>query len=107
MLEEKLNKLPIEIKAMFLEIKELIYEVMPNLVECLWAGLPTYSTSKEKFVRIIPFKDHINIEALALDVYKTDLRDYKFTPKNMLQIYAGEIIPKDILYKVFKETLSI
>lgn len=107
MIEEKLNKMQIEIKNMFLEIKTIVLEVSPNAIESLWAGLPTYSTSKETFVRIIPFKDHINVEAMALSTYKDSLEDYKFTPKNMLQIYVGEEIPKEILYNVFKETLLV
>ncbi|MDE5856168.1 MAG: DUF1801 domain-containing protein [Anaeroplasmataceae bacterium] len=107
MIEEKLNKLPLEVKGMFLEIKDIVYNVAPNTIETLWAGLPTYSMSKEKFVRIIPFKDHINVEAMALSAYKDSLEDYTYTPKNMLQIYVGEEIPKDILYKIFKETLLV
>ncbi|MDE7212952.1 MAG: hypothetical protein K2N42_00055, partial [Anaeroplasmataceae bacterium] len=85
----------------------IVAVVSPNAIESLWAGLPTYSISKEKFVRIIPFKDHINIEALALITYKESLKDYKFTPKHMLQICVGEPIPRAILLKVCKETLSI
>ena len=107
MIEEKLKKFPVEIKNMFLEIKSIIAEVSPNAMENLWAGLPTYSISKEKFVRIIPFKDHINIEALALISYKESLKKYKFTPKNMLRIFLSDTIPKDILLQFFKETLSI
>ncbi|MDE7095222.1 MAG: DUF1801 domain-containing protein [Anaeroplasmataceae bacterium] len=107
MIEEKLNKFPVEIKNMFSEIRGLVFKVAPNVIESLWAGLPSYSVSKEKFVRIIPFKDHINIEALALKAYKDSLEGYIFTTKNMLQIFVGDTIPKNILLNAFKETLAI
>lgn len=68
-------------------------------------GLPSYYAG-EKFVRIIPFKDHINVEAAALINYRAQLFDYKFTPKNMLQIFVGQAVPADVLKKVFTETLS-
>ena len=38
----------------------------------MWAKLPTYYVG-ESFVRLIPFKDHINIEAKAVPV-KTPLK---------------------------------
>lgn len=35
--------------------------------EKMWAKIPSYYYG-EKFVRIIPFKDHINVEAEGLDI---------------------------------------
>lgn len=71
----------------------------------MWAGMPSFY-SGVNFVRIIPFKDHINIEALALNKFKNHLQDYKFTPKNMLQIYLGQSIISEILKEVFFQSLN-
>lgn len=106
MTEEKIGKFPREIQEMFFKLKEIIYGAAPAVEEKLWAGLPSYY-SGEAFVRLIPFKDHINIEASALTDFKTQLRGYKFTPKNMLQIFAGQTIPADILTAVFTQTLAV
>lgn len=40
-----------------------------ELEEVLWAKLPSYYVGKS-FVRLIPFKDHINIEAQAAVFHK-------------------------------------
>lgn len=60
----------------------------------------------ESFVRLIPFKDHINIEAKPLVKYKDELDDYKMTPKGMLQIFVNQEIPEELLLKVFQESLE-
>lgn len=49
-------------------------------------------------MRLIPFKDHINIEAKTLVKYKDELADYKMTPKGMLQIFVNQEIPEELLW---------
>lgn len=66
--------------------------------------MPSYYLA-DSFVRLIPFKDHINIEAKAISEHTEDLLGYKITPKGMLQIYANEPIPIEILKLIFVETL--
>ena len=106
MFEEKMSNYPQEIRDLFSRLNDLVFAVVPTGEVRLWAGLPSYYVV-EKFVRLIPFKDHINIEAVALINHKAQLSDYKFTPKNMLQINIGQEIPSEILTKVFAETLSV
>lgn len=105
MFEEKTSKYSQEIRDLFSRLNDLIFAAVPTVQTKLWAGLPSYYVG-EKFVRLIPFKDHINIEAAALVNHKAQLSDYKFTPKNMLQINIGQSIPYEILTKVFDEILS-
>ena len=64
------------------------------------------ATEDLKFVEVIPFKDHINIEAQSIIQHKEELADYKITPKGMVQIYLKQIIPCDILKQIFAETLG-
>lgn len=101
-----LEKYPDEIIAMFTDLRKLIYDSVPSeLTETMWAKLPSYYNG-EKLVRLIPFKDHINIEASAVIQHKDKLADYKITPKGMLQIYVKQVIPSDILKQIFVETLG-
>ena len=58
------------------------------------------------FVRLIPFKDHINIEARAVLAHGEALTLYKITPKGMLQIYQGHEIHAEALKRIFAETLG-
>ena len=100
-----IEKYPAEIIDMFKALRKLLYDsVSLDLVETLWAKLPSYYVG-ESFVRLIPFKDHINIEATAIIEHKEELTGYKITPKGMLQIYVNQSIPNDILAQIFIETL--
>lgn len=101
-----LEKYPQEIADMFTVLRQLIFDsVSVDLNETMWAKLPSYYNG-DKVVRLIPFKDHINIEASAVIQHKDMLADYKITPKGMLQIYAKQSIPSDVLKQIFVETLG-
>ena len=95
-----------EIQSLFYHIRELVIKGVPNEIEeKLWAKLPSYYV-EDRFVRVIPFKDHINVEAVAIPQHKSQLEQYKITPKGMLQIYLNQEIPYDVLQAVLKETLG-
>ena len=97
---------PDEIREMFTELRQLIFDsVSAELTETMWAKLPSYYNG-DKVVRLIPFKDHINIEAQAIIQHKDELSGYKITPKGMLQVYVKHSIPKDVLLQAFAETLG-
>ncbi len=90
---------------MYQALRTLILDSAPApLQEKLWARLPSYYAG-EAFVRLIPFKDHINIEASAAAAYRQALAGYKMTPKGMLQIFLGQEIPADALRRIFEDTL--
>lgn len=105
MFEEKINKYPVESRDLFSKLNGLIFAVAPSVQARLWGGLPSFYVG-ERFVRLIPFKDHITVEAAALKKYKAQFSDCKFTPKNMLQIGVKQQIPYDVLTKAFDETLN-
>ena len=101
-----IEKYPDEIREMFTALRQLIFDSVPaELTETLWAKLPSFYAG-ENFVRLIPFKDHINIEAQAIIQHKDELSGYKITPKGMLQVYVKQSIPKDVLLQAFAETLG-
>lgn len=91
---------------MFNILRQMIFDsISCELAEELWAKLPSYCVGKS-FVRLIPFKDHINIEAQAVISHKEELTDYKITQKGMLQIYLKQDMPSEILKQIFVETLE-
>ncbi len=104
--KEYIGKYPSNIIEMFSGLRQLIYDSTPSDPnEILWAKMPSYYVG-ENFVRLIPFKDHINIEANAITEHKEELTGYKITPKGMLQIFLKQDIPTDILKGIFAETLG-
>ncbi len=101
-----IDKYPKEIIDMYSELRQMVFEsVLVEPKEELWAKLPSYYVGAA-FVRLIPFKDHVNIEAQQVIKYKEELKGYKITPKGMLQIYVNQNIPKEVLTLVFSETLT-
>ncbi len=103
---EYINKYPSEIVDMYNNIRQIIFDsASSEPEETLWAKLPSYYVG-ETFVRLIPFKDHINIEANAISEYKDVLSGYKVTPKGMLQIFLKQELPIDVLKQIFAKTLT-
>ena len=100
------DKYPNEIVDMYNNIRQIIFDsVSSKPEETLWAKLPSYYV-EERFVRLIPFKDHINIEANAVSEYSEVLSGYKVTPKGMLQVFLKQELPVDVLKQIFAKTLG-
>lgn len=104
--KDYIDKYPSEIIDMYNDLRDLIFDsVSCEIEETLWAKLPSYYVG-ESFVRLIPFKDHINIEAQAVIQHKEELAGYKMTPKGMVQIYLEQDIPYEVLKQIFIETFE-
>lgn len=79
-----------EVKELYMRLRTLIYDsVSYEIEEKLWAIIPSYYVG-EFFVRLIPFKDHVNVEETSVLAHKKELGGYKITPKGMLQIYLKQ-----------------
>ena len=103
---EYIAKYPNEIIDMYDTLRKLIFDsASSEPQETMWAKIPSYYVG-ESFVRLIPFKDHINIEAKAVSKNTEMLSGYKVTPKGMMQIFLKQEIPTDVLKKIFVETLG-
>lgn len=101
-----LEKFPREVTDLFHTLRNIIFDSASSKPdELLWANLPSYYVGTS-FVRLIAFKDHINIEAKTAVKHKNELTGYKITPKGMLQIFLGQDIPVCVLQQIFTETLG-
>ena len=104
--KEYIEKYPKEIIDMYSNLRQIIMDsVSYEPEETLWAKLPSYYVG-EAFVRLIPFKDHINVEAKAISLHIGELEGYKITPKGMVQIYLKQDVPCEVLKRIFTETLE-
>ena len=100
-----LEKYPQETVDLFKRLRELVYEsTSPAVAEKIWARLPSYYLG-HAFIRFIPFKDHINIEAEAVRLHQQELCEFRITAKGMLQIFVGQKLPEEQLKQIFSETL--
>ena len=101
-----IDKYPAEVVELFKALRQMIYDsIAVDLEETLWAKLPSYYNG-EAFVRLIPFKDHINIEARTAFRHKEELSGCKITPKGMVQVYVKQDVPFEVLKQIFIETLT-
>jgi hypothetical protein len=101
-----LEKFDDETRKRFMMLYELVHESTSQAIqEKLWAKLPSFYVG-DHFVRIIPFKDHINIEAKAIMSHKESLNGFQMTPKGMLQIKHIQIVPVEILKKIIQESFE-
>lgn len=106
LVKDYVDKYPSEIIERYNLIRQIVFDsVSCKPEERLWAKLPSYYVG-ESFVRLIPFKDHINIEAQVVIQHKEELAGYKITPKGMLQIFLKQDIPREVLKQIFAETLK-
>lgn len=104
--KDYINKYPSEIVDMYLNLRQIIFDSASDKPEeTLWAKLPSYYVG-DSVVRLIPFKDHINVEAKAVMQHAGELAGYKITPKGMVQIYLKQEIPYEALKQIFAETLK-
>lgn len=84
---------PSGIADMYQALRTLILDSAPApLQEKLWARLPSYYAG-EAFVRLIPFKDHINIEASAAAAHRQALTGYKRRPRACCRSSWDRIFP--------------
>lgn len=103
---EYVDKYSDEIIDLYNTLRKLILDSSSSEPqETLWAKIPSYYVG-EAFVRLIPFKDHINIEAKTISNHIDMLVGYKVTPKGMLQIFLKQEVPVDVLRLIFAETLG-
>lgn len=100
-----LDRYPDEIKALFEKIRDIVYSAAPAAEEKLWAKLPSYYAGG-RFVRLIPFKDHINIEAATIVGHRDELAGYSVTPKGMLKIGVKNELPAELLERIVAEALE-
>ncbi|MDD6882421.1 MAG: DUF1801 domain-containing protein [Eubacteriales bacterium] len=102
--EVYMQKYPKSVVDLFLSLRQTIYDSVTGvLTEKMWARMANYSIG-DKFVRLIPFQDHINMEAQAILQYKEELSEYKITPRGMLQIYLVQNIQSEVLIRIFAKT---
>ncbi|MDY0276848.1 MAG: DUF1801 domain-containing protein [Acholeplasma sp.] len=104
-INDKLSNYDDGIKDLFESLRSIIFEIEPNVEERMWAGLPSYYKGNN-FIRLIPFKTYINIEARSTLSYVDELKEYKITPKGMLKITSYEQVSRDLLGKIFLGTLA-
>ena len=103
-IEEYIEKYPEEIIRLFMKTRDIVLSIDGiSIEEKMWAKLPSYYYGG-KVVRIIPFKDHINIEADGLAKHASKFEDSSLHQRECLQIQYNQEVDFDALKTVFLDT---
>ena len=83
------------------KIRQLIREVVPDAVEVMSYGIPTFDLAGKHLVHFGAFKNHISFfpTSSPIPVFKKELKNYK-TSKGTIQFPLNEKIPYDLIRRI-------
>jgi hypothetical protein len=101
-------------KAMYTQLRSLIYQDNTNVCETLFVSNPYYYLKQYEGIKphfrpsimMVFYKDHVNIFAHAVKEYKARLEIYKVTDKETLQIYYDKPLLNGILIELFEKSIQ-
>lgn len=100
-LNQYLVEYPLESQNRYHQVKDLINSIEPDITPYMWGGVPTFQRGNH-YVRIIVFKDHLNINT-SIGISVKELNPtYIITPKGMVQIFHHESLDIDWLKTLFQ-----
>jgi hypothetical protein len=112
-LEEHYNSLNDTGKRMYDQLKALINQSQPNVIETMFVSNPYFYLKQYEHMKphyrpsiiLVFYKDHVNIFAEANTTYKSQLDIYTFTDKNTLKIYYNQLLLNAALIELFNKSL--
>jgi hypothetical protein len=102
MITEYMDKFETSVRTRFDEIQAILVDCGAKTIR-LWAGVPSYYLG-DRVIRVIVFRDHVNIESSQAIAFQPFLPEYKFTPKGMLQIFHNQTLPVEMLRQIAFKT---
>jgi hypothetical protein len=107
---EKLND---QAKSMFSQLRTLFFDIDKDMCETLFVSHPFYYLKQYESIKphsrpsimCVYYQDHVNIFASEIHMHTSTLTMYKITEKRTLQLYYDQPFMKDILMKVFKDSI--
>lgn len=107
---EKLND---QAKSMFSQLRTLFFDIDKDMCETLFVSHPFYYLKQYESIKphsrpsimCVYYQDHVNIFASEIHMHTSTLTMYKITEKHTLQLYYDQPFMKDILMKVFKDSI--
>jgi hypothetical protein len=113
-LEEHYNSLNDTGKRMYDELKALINQSQPNVIETLFVSNPYFYLKQYEHMKphyrpsiiLVFYKDHVNIFAHSVKAFRKELNMYKITDKDTLQIYYDQLLLHDVCISLFEKSLE-
>jgi uncharacterized protein YdhG (YjbR/CyaY superfamily) len=103
--ENYLEKLPQNIKEIFLKIREIVKSTAPNSEELMKWGMPSYYINGRKIIIIGASKKHLGIYGVKPETFKNKLEKYKYS-KGCIQFQYKEPVPYDLITEIVKRQIK-
>ena len=106
--KQYLDSFPEVTKNLIMELKDLIFEAVPEAKEIFKSNYFRYSlTDKSKFnqqIMITGYENHIGFypHSSIISLYEKELKDYK-TGKGTIQFQNNEPLPKELIIKIVQK----
>jgi len=100
---EKEQRIPLD------QIRTLVHEVVPDVVESIKWRMPTFSLpGGGDIIHMAAFKKHIGLYPLpeAIDEFQEALAPYH-TSKGAIQIPFGSVLPLDVIERIIQFRLNV
>lgn len=83
------------------KIRKTVLSVVPNAVETVSYGIPTFDYNGKHLIHFAAFKKHVSIfpTSQPIEKFKEELKDYK-TSKGTIQFPLDKEIPYDLIKKI-------
>ncbi|MBU1092956.1 MAG: DUF1801 domain-containing protein [Firmicutes bacterium] len=111
-IDQYLELLDLKQKEYASKLRQLVNQTVPEVQEMIFVSHPAYyipvegvtSYHRLPMIMMIFFKDHVNIFAEGNAFFKDELKDYKMTQKNTLQVYFDKSINVELFKRLFEKS---
>ena len=102
-IDEYISNFPEDIQHILQKIRKQIKDLVPDSVETISYGIPTFKLNGKNLVHFAAFKSHVGFYpgSEAIEVFKDKLNDYK-TSKGTIQFDFLRKIPFDLIQEIVK-----
>lgn len=100
-IDEYIDTFPEETKIILEKIKSTIRKIVPDAVETISYGIPTFKLHGKNLVHFAAFSDHYSFfpTSSGIENFKDELKDYKIS-KGTVQFPLNKSVPYDLIGKI-------
>ncbi len=106
-IEEYVANYPKSVQLTLDEIRRLIKKLVPDAIETISYGIPTYKYKGKNLIHFAAYGKHIGLYpgSQAIELFKGDLTDYK-TSKGTIQFPLDKPIPLELVSKIVRSNIE-
>jgi uncharacterized protein YdhG (YjbR/CyaY superfamily) len=106
--DEYLATVPEEARATLEKLRQTIKSILPDAIETISYGMPSYKYKGKLVAGFAAFKEHCSyfpMSAVVIEVLKDDLRSYS-TSKGTIRFPTDKPLPATLIKKLIKTRIA-